>query len=78
MTHIFKQHGLPESIISNRDKVFINHFWQNLFMRGGTKLHLSTTYHSETNGQTEVNVLVSGYNGSPWQSGGIILLTILP
>lgn len=36
--HVFIHHGLPDTIVSDRDPRFMNRFWQNLFMRFGTKL----------------------------------------
>jgi hypothetical protein len=45
MDNIFKLHGMPNSIVSNRDPTFNNNFWQELFKLQGTQLHLSTTYH---------------------------------
>lgn len=54
LTHIYKLHVMPDLIISDRHKIFVSHFWQELFRRVGTKLLLSTAYHPQTNGQTEV------------------------
>lgn len=54
MTHIFKLHGLPESIISDRDPTFISNFWKALFKTQGTKLAYGTAYQPQTNGQTEI------------------------
>ena len=51
--NIYKLHGLPSSIVTDRDKVFTSIFWQELFNRVGTQLHLSTSYHSQTDGQTK-------------------------
>ena len=50
---IFKLHGLPLSIISDKDKVFFSAFWQELFKLLGTKLHISSAYHPQSDRQTE-------------------------
>ena len=42
---IFKDHGLPKTIISDRDAKFTSHFWKSLFGQTGTKLAMSTAFH---------------------------------
>jgi hypothetical protein len=59
---VFKLHGLPKTIINDRDSRFMSTFWQELFILVGTTLTLSTSYHPQTDGQTEiVNKWVEGY-----------------
>ena len=59
---VFKLYGLPRNIVSDRDSHFMSHFWQEVFQLCGTELTPSTSYHPQTNGQTEiVNKSVEGY-----------------
>jgi hypothetical protein len=50
---VFRHHGLPRVIISDRDPCFTGNFWQSLFKLLGTRLALSTSHDPETDGQTE-------------------------
>ena len=59
MQNIFRLHGLPKTIISGCDVKFTLVFWKTLFGELGTQLNFSTTFHPQTDGQTErVNQMV--------------------
>ena len=50
---IVRIHGAPVSIVSDRDPRFTSRFWQKLQDAMGTKLHFSTVFHPQTDGQSE-------------------------
>jgi hypothetical protein len=51
--HVWRLHGLPTTIVSDRDRKFTGAFWQELCRLVGTQQRMSTAYHPQTDGQTE-------------------------
>jgi hypothetical protein len=62
MDHIHKLHGMPASIISDRDPIFTSRFWHEMVALTGTKLRMSSAYHPQTDGKMEpVNHCLEAY-----------------
>ena len=62
MEHVYKLHGMPTTIMSDRDIIFLSQFWKELFKHQGVNLQYSTAYHPQSDGQTEVvNKCIEGY-----------------
>jgi transposase InsO family protein len=56
---IVRLHGIPKTIVSDRGTQFAAHFWEQLHESLGTRLIRSSSYHPQTDGQTErVNQIV--------------------
>ena len=54
MDRIQKLHGSPRVIVSDRDPIFTGNFWTELFSCLGTQLAHSSSYHPQSDGQTEM------------------------
>nr|GFB17950.1 reverse transcriptase domain-containing protein [Tanacetum cinerariifolium] len=53
LKEVVTRHGIPVSIISDRDPRFASNFWRSLQNGLGTRLDMSIAYHPETDGQSE-------------------------
>jgi hypothetical protein len=60
--NIVRLHGFPSSIVSDRDPVFTSHLWTELLRLSGTRLCVSSAFHPQTDGQSEVtNKIITIY-----------------
>ena len=53
LANVWRAHGLPSDIVSDRDAVFTGAFWSELTKRLGVRLRMSTAFRPQTDGQTE-------------------------
>jgi transposase InsO family protein len=53
LNNVVKLHGLPNSVVLDRNKVFTSTFWKTLFSALNIDLKMSSAYHPQTNGKTE-------------------------
>jgi len=53
LDQIYRLHGMPTAIISDRDRIFTSKFWSELFRLADVKLQMSSNYHPQSDGQTE-------------------------
>ncbi|GKF90215.1 reverse transcriptase domain-containing protein, partial [Tanacetum coccineum] len=61
LKEVFLRHGVPVSIISDRDSRFTSYFWQSLQEALGTQLDMSTVYHPQMDGQSERTIQTLKY-----------------
>lgn len=62
MDNVHKLHGMLESIVTDRDRIFTSRFWREMAGMTGVKLHMSSSYHPQTDGQFEwVNQCLEAY-----------------
>src|SRR5947207_10311072 len=53
LKHVIRLHGIPDSVVSDRGSIFTSHFWKSLSALMNMKQRLSTSFHPQTDGQTE-------------------------
>ena len=62
INEVFRLHGVPHEIVSDRGPVFVSQFWREVTRLLGVELGLSTAFHPQTDGQTErVNQILEQY-----------------
>ena len=58
LNHVYQQHGMPESIVLDRNLRFTLGFWRYMFERFGSKRHMSTAVHRQTDYQTNGSIVL--------------------
>lgn len=53
MQQIYRLHGLPVAMVSDRDRIFTSQLWEELFNMADVQLRMSSAYHPQSDGQTE-------------------------
>jgi hypothetical protein len=53
LNQVYRLHGMPSAIISDKDRIFTSKFWHELFRLAGVSLQMSSAYHPQIDGQTE-------------------------
>jgi hypothetical protein len=62
MDNVHKLHGMPESIVFDRDNIFTSRFWREMAALTGTELRMSSSHHPQMDGTTErVNQCLEAY-----------------
>jgi hypothetical protein len=62
LDNVYKLHGFPSVIVSDRGIIFTSALWQEMLKAGNIKMNMSTSYHPQTDGQTErVNQCLENY-----------------
>nr|GEX54627.1 putative reverse transcriptase domain-containing protein [Tanacetum cinerariifolium] len=64
LKEVFSRHGVPVSIISDRNRRFTSLFWRSLHKALGTRLDMSRAYHPQTDGQKQLSRVHSTFNVS--------------
>jgi transposase InsO family protein len=78
LNYVFRYHGLPDTIVSDRDPKFTSQFWQALQKDLGVKLLMSTAAHPQTDGQSEATVKIIQKMLRPFTIQGMDWEELLP
>ena len=72
IAEIVRLHGIPSSVVSDRDPKFTSRFWRSFQQAMGSKVCLSTSNHPQTDGQTErtIHTLEDMLRACVLESGG--------